>query len=502
VLGYEADEVVGRSVETLIPPDRRGELADMRAAMLAGRAIDAQHTVRLRKDGTRVDVSITVSPLRDASGDVVGASVVGRDITRQKRAERYHAVQHSVSNVLAEAGEPGGVVPAVLEAIGRGMGWDIGEFWEHDAAAHVLRRASVWHAARVDAAEFDGRSRGLTFERGAGIPGRAWKTGRPVLVSDVRDDEHFLPTSVAVRNGLRSAVGLPVRSGSSTLGVMVFFSGELRSLDDDLVEMMRAAGTQVGHFLERRRMEQEAERLKDEFFGLVSHELRTPLTSIVGYVELLLESDELGPEERQFLEVVRRNAVRLLRLVGDLLFLTRVQAGQFAIVPGPVELSGLVAESVEASRPAADARGIDIAVEAQVVPEATGDRDRLAQLLDNLVSNAVKYAAEGGRVTVSLARDEGGAVLTVHNTGSYIPPAEQERLFERFFRAAAATRRLTPGIGLGLTIAKAIADAHGGRISVMSDRHHGTTFRVDLPLEQARDELALASEGDPHAERA
>jgi len=180
-----------------------------------------------------------------------------------------------------------------------------------------------------------------------------------------------------------------------------------------------------------------------------------------------------------------------------------VQAGQFALVPGPVDLSALVAESVEASRPAADARRIDVTVEAREVPQLTGDRDRLAQLLDNLVSNAVKYAAEQGRVTVSLARDEDALAVTVHNTGSYIPPAEQERLFERFFRAAAATRRLTPGIGLGLTIAKAIADAHGGRISVRSDRHEGTTFRVDLPLEHDRDELALASQGGgPYAQRA
>jgi signal transduction histidine kinase/CHASE3 domain sensor protein len=235
----------------------------------------------------------------------------------------------------------------------------------------------------------------------------------------------------------------------------------------------------------------EAERMKDEFSALVSHELRTPLTSIIGYLELLrgdAEADGDDPAARQraqFLAVVDRNARRLLRLVGDLLFVAQVEAGRLSLDEGDVDLEAVARESVEAAGPRARHGGVELTLESEPVPPVRGDRDRLAQALDNLVSNAIKFTPDGGRVTVRLMREDDRAVLEVQDTGIGISQADLQRLFQRFFRTQRATSAAIPGVGLGLTIAQAIVHGHDGHIAVQSMDGHGTTFRIELPLHRA-----------------
>jgi signal transduction histidine kinase len=232
----------------------------------------------------------------------------------------------------------------------------------------------------------------------------------------------------------------------------------------------------------------ELDRLKDEFLSLVSHELRTPLTSIRGYLDLVLdeEAGELNPEQRRFLQAVERNSGRLLRLVGDLLFVAQADAGRLALERAKVDVSALAADCVEAARPHAHQRAIDLRLAAVPVPALVGDRGRLAQVVDNLVSNALKFTPEGGRVEVRTSANGNYVRLEVQDSGIGIPAAEQPRLFERFFRAAAATDQAIPGTGLGLAIVKAIVEAHAGRIEVVSAPDQGTTFRVELPLREVR----------------
>jgi signal transduction histidine kinase len=249
--------------------------------------------------------------------------------------------------------------------------------------------------------------------------------------------------------------------------------------DAEPVELARAFNTMAFNL-------QEGERLKDEFFALVSHELRTPLTSIIGYLELVLDDeDDLSDESRRFLEVVERNAKRLLRLVGDMLFVAQVEAGRLSLESHAVDLGRVAAESVEAARPAAERAGVTLTLEAEPVQPLLGDRDRFGQMIDNLVSNALKFTPDEGRVTVALSDLGHGTCVEISDTGMGIPDEEQQRLFERFFRASSATSRAVPGAGLGLTIVKTIVEAHGGTVGLTSTEGEGTTVRVELPYERA-----------------
>jgi PAS domain S-box-containing protein len=228
----------------------------------------------------------------------------------------------------------------------------------------------------------------------------------------------------------------------------------------------------------------ETERLKDQFVSLISHELRTPLSSILGYLELVMDDDEppLTDQQRQYLSTVERNAQRLLRLVGDLLFTAQVDAGRFTLQPEDVDLAGVVRAAEETARVTAATRGVAVRVD---VPDeglvVRGDALRLGQACDNLVSNAVKFTPSGGQVTLGLRAIGDRAVLSVTDTGVGIPTGEQGRLFTSFFRASTARRNAVPGVGLGLTITKAITTAHGGTLDVTSAEGRGTTFTLSLP---------------------
>jgi PAS domain S-box-containing protein len=242
------------------------------------------------------------------------------------------------------------------------------------------------------------------------------------------------------------------------------------------------------------------ERTKDQFVSLISHELRTPLTSILGYLELVLDDDDrtLTDEQRQYLKTVERNADRLLRLVGDLLFTARVEAGQFTLQPEDVDLVAIVRAAEDTARVAATTAGVQLRVEAPAEElVVAGDPVRLGQACDNLVSNAVKFTPAGGSVTLTVAsgwQSADGAVsshqrpgsvpvaqLAVRDTGIGIPNDEQGKLFTRFFRASTAQRSAVPGVGLGLSITKAITTAHGGTLDLVSVEGEGTTFTLTLP---------------------
>jgi signal transduction histidine kinase len=227
----------------------------------------------------------------------------------------------------------------------------------------------------------------------------------------------------------------------------------------------------------------EADKLKDEFVALISHDLRTPLTSIIGYVELSLEDVEppLDEERRGYLHIVSRSSERLLRLVDDLLFVARLQAGRLVLERSHLDLCTIAGQAVEEARPRAEGKRLAIEFIGDSPVLIDGDKGRLFQLLDNLISNAIKFTPEGGRVEVRASSSGNGAVLEVVDTGIGLGPEEAELVFDRFFRSARVVAQQMPGTGLGLFIARAIVEAHDGTIVASGREDGGTTFRIELP---------------------
>jgi PAS domain S-box-containing protein len=479
--GYAESEVLNGPISILVPEDRPDEVSEYLEAVRYGERVEHLETVRLRKGGKPVEVSLTVSPIQDSRGEVVGASVVARDISDRRRQDRYRAAQHAGATAMAEARQPDEAAAAVLGAIGEGIDWDFGGVWEagEDGASLVCK--ATWTNPELEGRTVGPYEAGAVFETSetAGERRRV-----PRWIEDVPNCGLPGCGEAGLDRGLKTSLWLPVSAGPVAFGALQLFSRDLVLEDTEMLQPMQALAGQLGHFIERKRAERESERLKDEFFALISHELRTPLTSIIGYTELLseMESENLSDRGRNFVEVIDRNARREMRLVRDLLLLVRMEAGSFTLEPASADLPAIVAEAVEAATPSAVEQGVELVANTEAIPPCGADPHRLAQVVDNLLSNAIKFTPDGGRVEARLTSRDGEALIEVQDSGIGIPPDEQGRLFDRMYRASAAADRHIPGVGLGLTIVKGIVEAHGGKVGLRSQVGAGTTFFVELPL--------------------
>jgi len=250
----------------------------------------------------------------------------------------------------------------------------------------------------------------------------------------------------------------------------------------------RPDGTLVGRIWTLREVtaDRRLERLRDAFVAAVSHELRTPLTSVSGFLELLGdEEDSLALTGRTYLKAARRGTVRLQRIVEDLLLVAQIEADLLELHTEPVDLAGLAADAVEDASAAAAEKRIAITLDSDGPLPLEADAARLRQVIDNLLSNAIKYTPTGGEVVLSTRDSDGQRRLEVSDNGIGVPHDELGQLFSRFYRASTATRRAIPGTGVGLVIARAIVESHGGTISLESREGEGTRVTVTLPLRQS-----------------
>jgi signal transduction histidine kinase len=246
----------------------------------------------------------------------------------------------------------------------------------------------------------------------------------------------------------------------------------------------RTDGSVVGRIWTLREVtaDNHLERLRDAFVGAVSHELRTPLTSISGFLEMLGDEEEqLSQSGRTYLSVIRRGTSRLQRIVEDLLLVAQIEANRLELEPEPTDLGELATAAVAAALPAAAEKGIDLQLDVDGNLPLEADAGRLRQVLDSLVSNALKFTPGGGSVTVSASNSGDALRVEVADTGIGIPQDEVGQLFSRFYRASTATRRAIPGTGLGLVIARAIVEGHAGTISLESQDGEGTRVTVSFP---------------------
>lgn len=231
--------------------------------------------------------------------------------------------------------------------------------------------------------------------------------------------------------------------------------------------------------------ERAVDRMKSEFVALVSHELRTPLTSITGYLELVLggEVGEVTEEQRAFLDIVRSNADRLKALINELLDVSRIESGKVELRRGPVDVARLIGDVASSLRPQIAKKQQSLRLELpEGLPVISADADRLVQVLTNLLSNAHKYTPEGGQITCAASIGPESVRIEVRDTGIGMTQGEQAQLFTRFFRARNRATQEVSGTGLGLTIAKSLAEMHGGAIEVASIPGRGSTFSMVLPL--------------------
>jgi signal transduction histidine kinase len=333
---------------------------------------------------------------------------------------------------------------------------------------------------------------------GTGIVGRVAAEGKQAVITDVASAVGL--TQTVHTRGVKSLCYVPLLVPGAVVGVLHVGSLTPREFTDDDVELLRLAADRAAVAIVNARLFQ-AERetaealarsneelraldqMKDLFVSGVSHELRTPLTSMLGYVEILHggEVGELNDKQQHFLEIVDRNCHRLIDLIDDILFMSRLDSGRFHLEPACIDLGELVAERVESIRPAAAKKDVEINLDLPGGPSRLwADASRLTQVVDNLLSNAVKFTPDGGNVFVDVTTADGKMQLEVRDTGVGIPEDEAHRLFERFFRASTAAN--IQGTGLGLSITKTIVEAHDGTIAFDSKVGAGTTFTVVLPV--------------------
>jgi PAS domain S-box-containing protein len=461
LVGYSQEQLLGLTISDLTHPADRAASRERRVRLLGGdpdaRRIEKRY---LRSDGSVVWVEVTSTLVRDADGEALYTVAHIEDIT----------LRHSAQKALVEAEER--FRRAFDDApIGMGLVAPDGRF------LRVNRLLS--EITGYDEEALLGRSfQDITYPDDLDAD---LEHARRLLAGDTRS--YSMEKRYVRPDGSLVWVMLSVSLVRDADGTPLHFVAQVQDIGDRKRAEAESARLLA---LEREHVERlrTLDRLKDELVASVSHELRTPMTSIQGYLDLLLEgaAGELTDEQRRHLLTVSRNSERLIRVVRDLLFVAQANAGKLDLAFADVDLAALVSESAESARVPAQTKGVRLEVVTEPLPALKGDRVRLGQLLDNLVSNAIKFTPEGGRVTVSLLQRDDEALLEVADTGMGIPAEEQARLFERFFRTNAATKSAIQGTGLGLSIARTIAEGHGGAIAVESEEGAGTTFRVTLPL--------------------
>jgi PAS domain S-box-containing protein len=487
--GWSRRQAYGSDIAQLIAPlrHRATYLAGLRRLATGdpGRLLERRlQLTAMHRDGHELPVETTLTLTGDGPDQIVHA--LAHDVSAALRGSKFTMVEAAVSRGLAEAPTSRNAASRVVEALGVRMGWPVSELWLIDEPRQVLTCAARHNRAGRDLAYFAVGE----LETGIGLPGTVVQTGRVRWIPDLSADTTSPRSRAAARTGLRVAVGVPIRTGPRVLGALCVYGDRAEKPDDTLISLLSGLAAHVGQYLERRRAEELAidlARTKDEFLSMVTHELRNPLAVILGTIDLLDDDPDeaLDPEERRrHLQTIGKCADRLNVMTNDLLDLARLESGALTVQMAPLDLTELLAESIASSTITAEAK--DLTVRADLPPHlpVSGDADRLRQVADNLINNAVKYTPHGGDITVSAAPDSthpGWVTWTVTDTGIGIPAEERPRLFRRFYRASTALQARIPGTGLGLVITRTIIERHHGTIAVADGTGPGTTFVIRLP---------------------
>ncbi|HYJ04170.1 MAG TPA: PAS domain S-box protein [Chthoniobacterales bacterium] len=489
LFGYRPEEIIGKPVITLIPLDRHHEEPHILGRIRQGDRIDHYETVRRRKDGTLFNISVTVSPLKDENGKVIGASKIARDISDRVRNEQRRTAQYAVANLLAGAGSLDEAGPRIIETIAGTGNWVAGSIWLEDKTEPHLNCITTWHQDKAELEAFAKVTSETILAPGSGLPGRVLKAHKPVWIREVRHDADFHRASAAAAANLQGAFAFPLRTEGKVNGVLELFSPETVEPDDDLISLVEALGSQIGLFIHRRQIEAElkeqkeaaesANAAKDRFLATLSHELRTPLTPILIWAGGMVNDPSLPPEVDEGLQMVCRNVELEARLIDDLLDLTRITRGKLQLHLRKSSAHDLLGHAMAIVREEIDSRQLQLSVQFQAADHVVlADAARLQQVFWNLLRNASKFTPAQGAVTVRTANPHPKALtIEISDTGIGIEPDNLEKVFDAFEQVG--PRR--EGLGLGLAISRAIVEMHHGSIRAFSQGPgKGAKFVIDL----------------------
>ena len=333
-------------------------------------------------------------------------------------------------------------------------------------------------------------AQGILQSRGTGISTLAFQRGEPVILNDYSPDPN--DANEVVYQNVRSAVSLPIKAGDRPLAVITIMSTQVDHFTPERVKLLRAIGDGLGVLLENTRLNeeitlnQELERRRNEFISVASHELRTPMTIIMGFSELLLRADPPAAVGRQWLERINQDSRKLSAIVDDLLNVSRIQSGTLTVNLEQLPLCEAINEASEDITLTTDKHQFSVDIPPET-PQVVADPDKLAQVLRNLLDNAVKYSPEGGRVEISAAyRPElARVVVSVTDQGIGITEPDQRSLYTTFQRIHRPETAGISGTGLGLYIVKELVHLMSGEVSMESRLNEGSRFSFSLATQRA-----------------
>jgi signal transduction histidine kinase/ActR/RegA family two-component response regulator len=435
-----------------------------------------------------------------------------RDVTDSKQAERRLATQSAISRAIADSNTSNEAMPKIVQAICESEGWDFGAIWEVNKESNRLRCLETWQRPECPAEEFAARTRALTFASNVGLPGRVWASGKPMLISNVADDNNYPRAPLAIKIGLRSALAFPIVLEGDVIGVMDFLGQEIRATDEKMLEMFLDIGLQIGAFFKRKKLEEQYRQSQKmegigQLAGGVAHDFNNILAAIQMQSDLLKSSGGLSDDQSAFADEIGVTVQRAAALTRQLLLFSRREVFQ----PRDLDLGESIANTIKMLR---RILGENVRIQLKIASQPMfihADAGMMDQILLNLVVNARDAMPNGGQLVIETSGVEfdhcagshsaqmrlGSFVcLSVSDSGCGMAPEILPRIFEPFF----TTKEIGKGTGLGLATVFGIVQQHQGWIDVYSELDHGTTFRVYLPR-LAKNAGSKSSQSPPTAVR-
>ncbi len=456
------------------------------------RDFDFEHRL-LMPDGSVKYVRVVGHPsTEDESGNIEFMGAI-TDITERKQAEQRLMAQHTVTQVLAAAATLEEATAKILQAVCECLVWDVGALWSVDKEAGVLRCVEVWHKKSIEASQFLA-SRESTLMPGIGLPGRVWFSREPMYIPDVVRDANFLRAPIAAHEVLHAAFGFPILLGGDgdVLGVMEFFSHEIRQPDQELLNMMATLGSQIGQFIERKRAEDALHQAQmelahvtrvatlGEMSASIAHEINQPLGAIVNSASACLrwlEAQKLEEARRSVSRVIGES-YRATEIIGRI----RALAKKAPPRKDWLDVNETIHEAIMLAR--SEVHRNSVALETQLsdlVPVILADRIQLQQVILNLMMNAIEAmsgAGEGPRELLVRSGTDGsrGVLVSVQDSGPGLDPKSLDHIFDAFYTTK------PEGLGMGLAISRSLIEAHGGRLWATANAPHGAVFHFTLPI--------------------